>query len=358
MNYQYYTVSDFILDKNFREWVRSPDPANTRFWENWLLQHPEKQEIVEEARELLLSLSTSEDELHGFEEKQMWSVISRQIDDDEEKKPKQKVLPLHSTLYYREAKKKKFWTDARVSLVAASVLIFVALGTAYFFSVSSTVQEPVSVAVIKENSWGQRSTIYLSDGTEVMLNAGSRLQYDKDFSSSERVVVLEGEAFFDVAKDSLRPFKVRTGDITTQALGTSFNVKAYSDKQVEVALVSGKVSVQKGLTASADSLHLIPGESAAYDSATGLLKTYFDPKKVLSWKEGIIYFDHASENTVISTLEKWYGVTITLENTSAKEWNYTASFDRPSLEHVLMSIGFAMDFEYEIKQKDISIRYK
>jgi ferric-dicitrate binding protein FerR (iron transport regulator) len=294
----------------------------------------------------------------------MWKGISMQISEDEHGiEPGQQVIPLHipSVQHTQQPIKKVYWSHTRIGKVAASVSILLSLGIAYFFSAfptSTPSQLPQAEIIHKENLWGQRSTLLLSDGTEVTLNAGSSIDYDKAFTQHERVIHLQGEAFFQVAEDAQRPFKVKTGEMITQALGTSFNVKAYAQSTVEIALVTGKVSVQRQPTpSSTDTLLLVPGESALYDEQAGFTKSHFDAKKVLSWKDGIIYFDYANEETVLHTLEKWYGVKITVVNATKKEWNYAASFDNRSLEHVLMSISFAMDFQYTIDGKSITIQY-
>lgn len=359
MNYHTYTAEDFVLDKKFRRWVLASDSETNLFWDAWIAQHPEKVLILKEARALLLKLPDVRHMLDEDEENQLWDAINEQIMKDEHShKPTLKVIPLNaaSVLHQNKVEKKSFWNHSRLGKLAASILIVLSLGIAYHFSSTDKSVQHTEV-VSKENSWGQRSIIYLSDGTEVTLNAGSKIQYHKEFTQQERVVCLQGEAFFKVAKDPGRPFKVKTGDVVTQALGTSFNVQAYAQNSVEIALVSGKVSVQhQSLQTKTDNILLEPGESAIYHESY-FIKSHFDARKVLSWKEGIIYFENAGEETVFDTLERWYGVKINRVNTTVKEWNYTASFNNRSLEHVLMSIGFAMDFHYDIDQKNVIIKY-
>ena len=363
MDYQAYTAEDFILDQKFREWVLHPDPESNLFWKTWMAQHPEKVAVIEEARELLLDISSHKHILYNEEEDEMWAGISKQISEEEHAPDsEQKSIPLHATsVPAHPLAKKVSWTHTRIGSIAASVSILLSLGVAYFlsdFPISTPVEIPQAEIIHKENPWGQRSTILLSDGTEVTLNVGSSLAYDKAFAPHERVVHLHGEAFFQVAEDARRPFKVKTGNLITQALGTSFNVRAYDSNAIEIALVTGKVSVQRQhMQTRTDALLLVPGESATYDEEAGFTKSHFDAKKVLSWKDGVIYFDYADEKTVFNTLEKWYGVEITVINTTKKEWKYAASFENRSLEHVLMSISFAMDFQYTIDGKSVTIQY-
>jgi hypothetical protein len=96
MDYHTYTAEDFILDQNFRQWVLNPDQVSNSFWEAWLVQHPEKVGVIEEARELLLEISSHKDILYDKEEHEMWKGISMQISEDEHGiEPGQQVIPLH-----------------------------------------------------------------------------------------------------------------------------------------------------------------------------------------------------------------------------------------------------------------------
>src|SRR5690606_29105984 len=94
-----------------------------------------------------------------------------------------------------------------------------------------------------QTTWGQKSTITLSDGTTIKLNSGSRLRYPEAFDEGLREVHLEGEAFFDVARNEHSPFVVRTKSVTTRVLGTSFNIEAFPDEQISVTVATGKVEV-------------------------------------------------------------------------------------------------------------------
>lgn len=361
MNYRKYTVEDFVLDPWFRKWVLRPDKETNLFWNTWIEKHPEKVPLLKEARVLLLHLPQVNHALNEKEIDELWHAIDYSMEEGTSAStPVQKVIPLHATatLERHTHVKERQWDHHTLGRVAASVLIILSFCLSYFLA-NEEVVVVLPTLVNKETAWGQRSTIFLSDGTEVKLNAGSSIAYYKGFTENERVVTLHGEAFFTVVKDAKRPFRVFTGDIVTEALGTSFNVQAYDADQVKVALVTGKVAVDNiGKERDQQSVILYPGQEAHYQSEKGILKHDFDPKRVLSWKEGVIYFRDADEATVFNTLEQWYGVKIRKTNHSAKVWDYTASFHHQSLEHVLMSVGYAMDFEFEINEKSIVIQYK
>src|SRR5690606_7892291 len=117
----------------------------------------------------------------------------------------------------------------------------------------------------RETERGEKARLSLPDGTHILLNSDSRLWYNPDFGKDlERVVYLEGEAFFDVAKDTLHPFKIHSGDITTTVLGTSFNVQAFADEEITVSLVSGKVQIENQSALNDSQIYLKPGEQGVY----------------------------------------------------------------------------------------------
>lgn len=246
--------------------------------------------------------------------------------------------------------------------VAAIFIVAVGLGWTAYVALDDT---GVSLAnlekTVKQNPTGQKSTIFLSDGSKIILNADSKVSYKKNFDQHQRVVSLEGEAFFEVAKDALRPFKVVTGEITTVALGTSFNIDAFPDKaHIEVSLATGKVEVKStgNSSDSIDPLYLKPGERASYALATkGMTKQIFDLEQALSWKDGIIYFKNADQQMIVEKLQRWYGVKIEVTNDPEKTIDITTKFENASLDNVLRSLGYTLGFQHKINDKKVNIEY-
>ena len=130
----------------------------------------------------------------------------------------------------------------RVWRMAAAVAVVAIAGAGvWFVNKGRAVNEMLTQKVTQS---GQKSTLVLADGTQIRLNAESSLSYPEKFEGNTREVVLEGEAFFDVARDESRPFIIKSGDLVTTVLGTTFNVKAFPNEQMAVTVVSGKVAVQ------------------------------------------------------------------------------------------------------------------
>lgn len=158
--------------------------------------------------------------------------------------------------------------------------------------------------------------VILSDGTKVRLNAESRLTYPVCFSGKERVVQVDGEAFFDVAPDKEHPFIVEMSHSTVRVTGTSFNVRAYADEKAEsVTLVSGTVKVSNG----EQEFDLIPSQHYTYDKNTQVALVA-DVKTDLytSWASGSFMFMNVPLEDVMSYLSKWYGFQYRFDDESSK----------------------------------------
>jgi transmembrane sensor len=212
--------------------------------------------------------------------------------------------------------------------------------------------------VVKENSKGRKSTLFLPDGTVVNLNAASSIKYQENFYDSARVIYLDGEAFFDVAKDA-RPFVVYVDNLSITALGTSFNVNAYSNAdEVAVSLASGKVLVEGH--SHDGKLLLEPGQQVRYQKASDKLVKVegFSARAVCGWKDGIIHFRSAGFPEVVSRLELWYGVKFEINKQSPLLWSYTGEFRNQSLKSVLESLSFSHNFNYQINDTTVMITFK
>jgi len=160
---------------------------------------------------------------------------------------------------------------------------------------------------------GQVYKIILHDGTEVWLNADSRLIFPTRFVGTKRLVKLEGEAYFKVARNENMPFVIETEKITTQVLGTEFNVKTYKNSEAHITLVEGAVKVQMPLIGK--EVMLVPGEDIAYTEDDFQVKRV-DTSYYTQWREGYFYFDDMHLPDILSDLGRWYNITIEIEQDS------------------------------------------
>ena len=255
-----------------------------------------------------------------------------------------------------QAYKSRFIQFAKIAAILVtglSILFFV------FNQQTISDHSNTMVEVKKSNPSGQKSIIFLPDGSKVYLNAESRIAYPDDFMGSSRNVKLEGEAFFEVARDEERPFIVSTGQFSTTAIVTSFNIRAYKrEEKIEVSLATGKVLVSDVNRDNDRSMFLTPGEQMVYLKESDKVSiTNFDDKSALGWKEGLIYFDQADFDEVIRKLSRWYGVEFNVQNKPDKGWIYNGEFRNQSLEHVLMGMSLTKNFQYEIDSLYVNISF-
>jgi len=247
--------------------------------------------------------------------------------------------------------------------IAAAVLIplcFLWVYATYFSRKESAT--PIKY-VTMQPAPNARRIINLEDGSKITLNAGSQVSYPEHFPKFKREIKLSGEAFFEIAKDKQRPFIVKTGTISTQALGTSFNIKFHpEDNFISVALATGSVKIDKHIAAGSRQIaQLIPGQQLVYNKTKQKYQILtYEPLEVLGWREGILSFKKASLNQVTHKLEDWYGIEIEVAGkvpVKKAEWNYTGSYQNQSLDDVLKGIGFVKDFTYEKKGDKIKIKF-
>jgi transmembrane sensor len=160
---------------------------------------------------------------------------------------------------------------------------------------------------------GGKYQLILADGTKVWLNAGSTIKFPVDFTNSERVVELSGEAYFEVAHDPRRPFKVAGAGQVVQVLGTHFNINAYPDEDVvKTTLLEGSVKVYgKSPTSASAAPEIVikPNEQAVFKNDQ-LSKTTVDADGFAAWKNGVILFRDADIHDIMRKISRWYNVEV------------------------------------------------
>lgn len=246
-------------------------------------------------------------------------------------------------------------------IAAGFVLLALGVWMAYHFVDTSTpgeVYQPEYVS--KANAPGQKSMIYLPDGSTLWLNAESSIRYEKNFSDTARIVHLVGEAYFTVKKDTLKPFVVQAGNTLVTALGTTFNVEGYGeDDLISIALESGRVKVQRQDQKMHSGVILHAGELASVPvSGNQIQVSNFDPINTLAWKDGIIYFKDAQFDEIIQTLERWYGVKFQYEKHPSKTWHFSGTFRNENLENILLTLSYGENLQFEIHGDTVQLNLK
>ncbi|MEN7549351.1 FecR domain-containing protein [Rapidithrix thailandica] len=253
---------------------------------------------------------------------------------------------------HRNTSKRWAWTK-----VAAVVALL--LGLAISLTWWNRIQETAAFVTLVEkySPEGSRQIIQLADGTLVHLNAGSRLRFPKVFTGKSREVFLQGEAFFEVARDTTQPFIIRTGNLVTRVLGTSFNVAAYpEDSEVKVSVATGKVEVYTEGTEAVqgEKVQLLPHRQAVFAKANQQFQVQpFELASVCAWKEGTLRFMNTALPEVCKQLERWYGVTFELQSESLKACSLSGEFHNRSLQHVLEAISYTNGLRFEMHQDSV-----
>ncbi|MCK0159229.1 FecR family protein [Allomuricauda sp. F6463D] len=209
--------------------------------------------------------------------------------------------------------------------------------------------------------YGKNLSITLHDGSVVMLNSGSSLTYPSSFAGMDiREVQLEGEAFFEVAKNPKQPFIVKTESMYTQVFGTVFNVSAYKeDGTSEVVLVEGSVGVGNPGMVNSESLKMLkPSQKASklLGDKNDFIVEDVNISPYISWTKGILAFENESMGQIIKRLQRHYDIKINNKYEALADRRFTGMFDEESMGHVLNTIQAHTHFSYDIDGNTITIK--
>lgn len=218
---------------------------------------------------------------------------------------------------------------------------------------------PTSTEMMYIVNSGRQSmdSVRLPDGTFVMLNAGSRLTYPERFTGANREVTLSGQAFFDVHKDAMHPFIVKTKDMNVTAMGTSFEVFSFdNDKSMETILLSGQVKVEtKSATNEAVTGEYIlnPNEKLTYVANGKVHIEEVDANAYSAWRKGgRLSFKNEKLSMVLPRLEKWYGQKIECSDKVAQHYRFTFTVRSEPLDLILNIMSHSAPLSYKLKSND------
>ncbi len=262
-------------------------------------------------------------------------------------------------------------------LVITGILFFTLYGPATPAAGSAPQASETASEIFTRN--GSRTNLVLPDSTQVWLNAGSRITYDKNFGAATREVTLTGEAFFDVARNAGRPFVIHTERIDIKVLGTRFNVKSYpSDRTTEATLIRGSIEIsikdrptekiilkpnEKLVVANDDStLHrnnfTRPG-IAANESLVMIRKPTYEVNTgaviETSWVENKLIFQDEAFRDLARQMERWYGVSFRFTKPRQEEWHFTGNFQKETIQQALDALKLTEAFNYTIQENQITI---
>lgn len=201
---------------------------------------------------------------------------------------------------------------------------------------------------------GDNARIFFQDGTQVYLNADTKIRYPKKFGLFKRKVSLSGEAYFIVSPNKHRPFIVNTGSADVRVLGTSFNVKAYNDdEQIKVVLDEGKITFDT----PTNRYKVAPGQQIVYDKTAGACTIQNLPQSsnISLWKYQITYLNDTPLSEVIRTLERKYDVSFHIKDREALKYTYTLTTRQTSLEEILSELQKIAPVKFMKKGAEIEV---
>lgn len=264
-----------------------------------------------------------------------------------------------AVMYQRIMKQLRRRRIRRWVMYGAAILIPLVLFVGLFMQVDSRVNLLSEVEydeVYVPN--GERMQVLFQDGSKVHLNSGSRIRYPKQFGLSERRVQLEGEAWFEVAKNRNRPFVVDLSCLDVRVLGTTFDVKAYPDEEaIFVALESGSVELK---SKTLKDLLLKPGEKAFYNRASGRCEVARSRNVAAysAWRRNVLVFKDAPLSEVMATLSRTYNIAFTVADSTALQYTYTLTTDSAGLPAVLKDLEKITPVRFIEQQGQIEVRIK
>jgi len=348
-----------LADESFINYSLGHNKQDVAQWEKFLKENPDQQEKIEELKTLLILTSQN---IQDLEWKDQLALLKKRI----EKEAQSPVVPIKTS----GIKPLRRWA------IAASIVGFLFMtGFAwYYFSGKSA--KPETQVLAFSSKPGERKSFQLPDGSTVILNADSRLSLSGDFNQQDRIITLNGEAYFDVVHNPSKPFIVQTSRMDVKVVGTAFNVKAYESSAVyETSLIRGSVELTLKEEKKKVMLHpnqkfvvknITPTDSVALSPASGKtvieglqpvsIEEKYNSVAETSWTENNLAFVDEPFNEVIKKLERWYGVSIELADPSLANYSFTATFRNESIKDVLAGLQFSKHFEFSEQNGKIIIK--
>lgn len=333
------SVDDFLNDPDFVRWVLHPTKTGILYWEKWQKANPKGKDNLLKAREIILSLDYDSPEA---DESRYHRILENIIQHSSQSPVKEQTNVF----------KLPDW-----KWVAASVVIIISIVSLLnleFEPSERITQVNAPTQITKFNPDGRKSTITLPDSSIVHLNSSSQIAYGSNFLDN-RVIELSGEAFFEVRHNQTSAFRVRSGEVTTTALGTSFNVQAYPNEDlIKVSLKEGKVKINSQVSESL----LNPGKAFQYEKSSMDINTLsFDPEKEFAWIDGILVLEENDLNGFINKIERWYGVEVMVMGQPGQEWRINGKFKNMSLQLVMESVSFAKGIDFKINNNELILYF-
>lgn len=299
---------------------------------NWLHSPEAKEELLDYYQE---TWNNSGNDLAAEVQRRMYERIKSQM---------------HTIPQLNQQKTKKRFPLRRVLQYAAVVLLVIMAGVGghLYTTVQVKDTEHNNSKYLVQTDKGQRANITLPDGTVVWLNSYTQLQYNADYGTTKRIVTLTGEAYFEVAKNKDKPFIVKTEGVDVEALGTTFNIKAYQeDPRVVATLFSGAVRI----ASNEKNVILSPDENATYDRNSGrlVINQLENSSYAKMWRDNELVFNGETLDEIAVLLNRMYNVQIIFKSERIKKYCFSGVICNNSLDNVIELISLTSPITYETR---------
>jgi ferric-dicitrate binding protein FerR (iron transport regulator) len=332
-------LDDLLGNDHFREWVRDPESPSRLYWEEWVKQHPDREDLLQEARLIIGSLPPDK-HLTDPEVEESWLRFQsrRQVTASPTPRRPGRIPP--------------YWYQ-----VAASFLLAGLLGMAAWWFNGPKNQQVIAAA-------GEKRAITLPDGSTALLNAHAQLRYRGDWGEeADREVWLEGEAYFEVAKKPFRPagsdktgyakFIVRTKELAVEVIGTQFNVNTRAGN-TRVILREGKVKLD---AAGAPPLLMQPGEWVEYNGREKeMVKKAVNPDLYTAWRQNQLRFNETPLREVAQLLKDNYGLTVQFKSPDIEGKKLSGVMPADDLPLLLRAIERSFALKVEQQGNSVVVR--
>ncbi len=362
------TYDEILMDERFVSFMKKKDEKKSPYWEKIAAEDPEIKKEFDKAM-VVYNILTSHKKVKypdNLKQKSVTRLINFIDASDRELKRKRGKYSL-----------------SYISKLAAAAAILI--GLTWFLDNKLNIFKGKDRNAYHEIivPSGEKSQVFLSDGTKIWLNSESRLRYPRKYKKSKRAVFLEGEGYFDVSKQNGSNFTVFTQDIKVEALGTKFNIKSYpDDKTIETTLVEGSVKVEhSGRKNKFTRVILKPNERFVYTkyagsgTSSGITDTkderssmqslepasLFTVNKVNTdnitcWKDYLLVFDNETLEEIAAKMSRWYKVKVNIPDNDLKNHRFTGKFiNNETIFNVLDAIDLTTPIEYTMIDNEVNI---
>jgi ferric-dicitrate binding protein FerR (iron transport regulator) len=339
MGYRQYAVEDFVLDESFQQWVKGGNPEAKAFWELWILQHPEKAAVVEEAKQTLQALHFATDPLTPERQLRMHSRIMEGVQAYEREKI---ASPAQES--------RRLWASLLSYRAAAAVGVLAVIGAVLGWYLTGLHRQVEYVT-----GFGQTKTVVLPDGSEVVLNANSTLMHPAGWTGgNNREVWLQGEAFFNVRKNvhgnSPVKFTVHSGSLRVEVLGTEFTVSRRQDR-TQVVLSEGSVRLALPGQAGTDPIVMQPGELVEYrEEDHAVARRNVKAEVYHSWKYNRWILENVTLGQVANRIGETYGLEVRIPDPRLAQESMTGVLPTDSLDKLLRVLSATYDIQVQRKE--------